>query len=73
MMANNHKTPPPFNKGDDYGKWEKKLKIWQTLTTLEAKKHGAAVFMVLDDEAQSAVLEMPQGDIAKDDGLDIGS
>jgi len=47
-MASNFKTPPFFNKGDDYEKWEKKINIWKTLTTLEEKKQGAAVFLVLD-------------------------
>ena len=71
MASGDYKTPPSFNRGDDYEKWKKKIKIWQTLTNLSGKKQGAAVFLVLDDEAQSAVLEMPDGDISKDNGLDL--
>ena len=71
MSSGDYRTPPPFSRGDDYDKWKKKLKIWQTLTNLSGKRQGAAVFLALDDEAQSAVLEMPDGDIAKDNGLDL--
>ena len=43
MSSGNHKSPPPFKKGDDFEKWKKKLEIWQAVTPLEAKKQGAVL------------------------------
>ena len=64
-----HKVPPKFIKGDDYEKWKKKLKIWQSLTDLKKGQQGPAIFMVLEEEAQEALLEIPEGDIAKENGV----
>ena len=58
MASSNIKTPPAFKSGDDYEKWCKKLTIWQCLTSLEAAKQGPALFLVLEGEAQDAVLEL---------------
>lgn len=64
-----HKNPPPFNKGDNYENWKKTLEIWQLVTPLEVNKQGAAIFLSLEKEAREAVLELPQEDIAGDEGV----
>ena len=68
-MSGNHKTPPSFKKGDDYAKWKQKLQIWQNFTSLPKDKQGGAVFMVLEEEAQDAVLELNSEVLATDDGV----
>ncbi len=65
----NHKVPPPFKKGDNFEVWKKTLKIWQAVTPLPKEKQGAAIFLSLDSEAQEAVLELDEGEIACDDGV----
>ena len=55
-MTSNIKTPPAFKNGDDYEKWCKKIKIWQSFTSLKATKQGSTLFLVLEGEAQDAVL-----------------
>ena len=69
-MAFTEKTPPPFNKSkDDYGKWKKKLSLWQTITEVDKKKQGGLITLRLDDDTQESVLESVSGeDLAKDTG-----
>ena len=69
MASANQKAPPTFEKGNDYAKWIKKLKIWQKLTTLEAAKQGPAVLFALFEEAQDAVLELDEEKIACNTGV----
>ena len=68
-MASNIKTPPAFKNGDDYEKWCKKIKIWQSFTSLEATKQGPALFLVLEGEAQDAVLELDTDKISSATGV----
>ena len=68
-MASNIKTPPAFKNGDDYEKWCKKIKIWQSFTSLEAIKQGPALFLVLEGEAQDAVLELETDKISSATGV----
>ena len=69
MASGNLKAPPTFEKGDDYQKWVKKLKIWTKLTTLETAKQGPAVLFALSDEAQDTVLELEEDKIAHANGV----
>ena len=69
MASANQKAPPIFEKGADYVKWIKKLKIWLKLTSLEAAKQGPAVLFALFDEAQDAVLELEESKIAAATGV----
>ena len=68
-MASVNQKAPPFEKGDDYQKWVKKLKIWTKLTTLETAKQGPAVLFALSDEAQDIVLELEEDKIAHAEGV----
>lgn len=65
----NHKNPPSFKKGDNYENWKKTLGIWQLVTSLEKSKQGPAIFLSLDSEAQEAILELPQDQIACSEGV----
>ena len=69
MASANQKAPPTFEKGQDYTKWIKKIRIWQKLTSLEAAKQGPAVLFALSDEAQDAVLELEEDKIASETGV----
>ena len=69
MASSNIKTPPAFKNGDDYEKWKKKLTIWQCLTSLEATKQGPALFLVLEGDAQDAVLELDTAKITSATGV----
>ena len=68
-MASNNKTPPAFKNGDDYDKWCKKIRIWQSFTNLDDTKQGPALFLVLEDDAQDAVLELDPAKIEAKDGV----
>ena len=70
MASTNQKAPPTFEKGQDYAKWIKKLKIWRKLTSLEANKQGPAVLFALFEEAQDAVLELDESKIAHASGVE---
>ena len=69
-MASYNKAPPAFNKDDDYIKWCKKIKIWESLTSLEKSKQGPALFLALDDDSQEAILQLDHDEIACDDGVE---
>ena len=69
-MATYNKAPPAFKKGDDFEKWKKKFKIWQSLTSFEAVKQGPALVLSLDEESQDAVLELTQEVISAAEGVD---
>ena len=66
----NSKVPPPFDKSMDYDKWVKKLRIWQQYTSLEKAKQGPALFLCLEEDAQDAILELPDTDISSDQGVE---
>ena len=56
-MSSN-KVPPLLSKSPLYTDWKKKVEIWSSFTTLEKKKHGAAVLLTLEGSAEEAVLEL---------------
>ena len=68
-MSVNHKVPPPFKKGEDFELWKKKLKIWQSVTPIEPKKQAGTIFLSLDDEAQTAILELDETLLSSDEGV----
>ena len=59
--------PPSFKKGEDYEKWKRKLQIWQKML----KKYVRAVFMVLDDEAKDAILDLDSTLLSTSEGVKI--
>ena len=68
-MSSN-KVPPLLSKSSLYSDWKKKVKIWADFTTLEKKKHGAAVLLTLEGSAEEAVLELDLEVINSNAGLD---
>ena len=63
------KAPPPFEKGENYEKWKRKLELWETFTELDKKKQGSALFFTLDQSSQDAVLELKKEEISGEDGV----
>ena len=59
MASFSDKTPPPFDKDvDDYLKWKKKFKLWQSITDVAETKHGGLLVLRLDDSTQEKILEL---------------
>ena len=67
------KTPPAFNaKHDDYIKWKRKLKLWQSVTEAYADTHGPLIILRLDDDTQDAVVEaLGDTDLNVETGADL--
>ena len=58
MASFSDKTPPPFDKNvDNYTKWKKKFKIWQSITDVADTKQGGLLVLRLDELTQETVME----------------
>ena len=58
MATFTDKTPPAFDsKVDNYQKWKKKLKLWQSITEVAKTKRGSLIILRLDEDTQETVLE----------------
>ena len=58
MATFTDKTPPAFDsKVDNYQKWKKKLKLWESITDVAKAKRGSLITLRLDEDTQEAVLE----------------
>ena len=71
MSSSNSKTPPALSQSKTYEDWLKLFKIWHMYTELPKKCQGPALVLYLDGEAQEAVLEIPENDIASENGVDV--
>ena len=71
MSSGNNKTPPSLSKAKNYQDWLKLIKIWRKFTDLPKPKQGPAIVLSLENEALDAVLEIDEGDISGDHGVDI--
>jgi len=67
------KTPPAFNRRtDDYDKWKKKFRIWQSITDEENTKQGGLLVFQLDDYTQDTILELVTvDDIKQENGAEV--
>ena len=72
MNSFSDKTPPPFDANkDDYAKWSKKFRLWNTITEVEQRKRGALLLLRLDKNTQDRIGELiSEDDIVKPDGAD---
>ena len=72
MNSFSDKTPPPFDaKRDDYTKWSKKFRLWNTITEVEQRKRGALLLFHLDEHTQDRIGELiSEEDIVKPNGAD---
>ena len=64
-----NKAPPAFVKDADYEQWKKKMEMWQIVTSIEVKKQGAALYLVLDSDSQAALSQLTTAQINCDDGV----
>lgn len=44
-----YRTPPIFTESKPYGRWVDEIKVWQSVTELEAKKQGPAIALSLPE------------------------
>ena len=51
-MSEKRRRAPSFKVGDDYYSYEKDVEIWQIVTSLEAEKRGAELFLELVGDAK---------------------
>ena len=72
MASFSDKTPPPFDKNvDNYTKWKKKFKIWQSITDVADTKQGGLLVLRLDELTQETVMEaVTETDIRSATGAD---
>ena len=65
-MATNstYNSPPPLTKSKNYEDWTKLIAIWRKLTVLGTDKQGPAVALVLEGDAQQAILELTTAELA---------
>ena len=68
-MSNMKKSPPLLSKRKSYDDWLKLITIWQQFTTLEQEKQGPPIVLLLEGEAQDAVLELQPNQITDKDGV----
>ena len=67
--VNYNKAPPAFTKDMNYEKWKTKLEMWQLVTSFAKDKQGPALFLVLDEDTQEALSEIPTAQINCDNGV----
>ena len=70
MASNSSKTPPSLSKCKTDEDWLKHIKVWRHFINLPSHRQGSALVLSLEDEAQDAVLEIGDEDIAKENGVD---
>ena len=72
MASFSVKSPPPFDpREDDFTKWKKKFKMWQTITEVAKIKHGTLLTFQLDKDTQDSIIELvPEEDMIKETGAD---
>ena len=51
-------SPPEFAEFMSWTDYKKEIKIWQTLTTLDAEKQGTCLYLSLKGKAREAALEL---------------
>ena len=69
-MSSINKTPPPSLSGSKpYDDWLKLVDIWRKFTSLEPKKQGPAIVLLIEGEPQDAVLESDSDIISGKDGV----
>ena len=62
--------PAELKSSTNYDDWTKLIGIWRKVTSLTNDKQGPAVALVLQGEAQKAVLELKTEELTAEDGLD---
>ena len=70
MASNSSKTPPALSHSKSYENWLKLFRIWHMYTELPKTSQGPALVLSLKGEAQDAALELPEDEIAQENGVD---
>ena len=61
--------PPPALLKDKYSTWQKEMKIWELVTSLDKTKRALMVFLSLEGTAREAVLELDTAVLNSEDGM----
>ena len=61
--------PPPALVKDKYSTWQKEMKIWELVTSLDKTKRALMVFLSLEGIAREAVLELDTAVLNSEDGM----
>ena len=61
--------PPPALLKDKYSTWQKEMKIWEIVTSLDKSKRALMVFLSLEGIAREAVLELDTVVLNSEDGM----
>ena len=66
------KAPPQFSANKSYEDWKKLVNLWKGFTSLDVSKRATAVVLSLEgnQKALTAALEIPEAQLAKDEGVD---
>ena len=69
-MAHRYKSPPEMRDGLLYSDWKKEVTIWTSVTDLDSKKQGGALFLSLSGKARDNVrAEVTPDDMKSDTGV----
>ena len=64
-------TPPSLSScNNNYRAWKKLIKHWQNLCSLSKPNRASAILLTLSGKALNAALQIPEEDLAKDDGVE---
>ena len=63
--------PPEFSESLSWTDYKKEIKIWQALTTLDAKKQGPCLYLSLTGKAREAALELDIDNIKGENGVEL--
>ena len=61
--------PPPALLKDKYSTWQKEMKTWDLVTSLDKSKRALMVFLSLEGIAREAVLELDTAVLNSEDGM----
>ena len=67
-MSSNQLEPPHFNP-EFYSSWKKEMRLWQLATNFSPARKAPAVFLSLEGQAPTAILEMGVALLHSNDGI----
>ena len=70
LASNSSKTPPPLSHSKSYADWLKLFRIWHMYTELPKTCQGPVLVLSLEGGAHDAALELPEDEIAQENGAD---
>ena len=65
-----YNSPPVWGADQTFESWKSEIEVWKLVTSLEAKKRGAAVALSLSGSRREVARSVPNTEFGNDDGLD---